>query len=134
MKKFEDSQDSSDRREGWRYFIEKTDLKAGTDPTEATMRNQGLGMPATAVLVSPWLDVTPTGGTDTTLHDADPNQLYEKQRRQAAAAFADPAGKWESSRCAPSRRLFPSARRGLTAFESQNFNRMRLAIRACEDS
>jgi hypothetical protein len=35
LKKFEDSQDSSDRREGWRYFIEKTDLKAETDPAEA---------------------------------------------------------------------------------------------------
>jgi len=40
LKKFEDSQDSSDRHEGWRYFIEKTDLKAGTDPTEATQRRQ----------------------------------------------------------------------------------------------
>jgi hypothetical protein len=40
VKKFEDSQDSSDRHEGWRYFIEKTDLKAGIDPTEATQRRQ----------------------------------------------------------------------------------------------
>ena len=40
LKKFEDSQDSSDRHEGWRYFIEKTDFKAGTDPTEATQRRQ----------------------------------------------------------------------------------------------
>ncbi len=39
-KRFEDSQDSSDRHEGWRYFIEKTDLKAGTDPAEATQRRQ----------------------------------------------------------------------------------------------
>jgi hypothetical protein len=36
LKKFEDSQDSSDRHEGWRYFFEKTDIKAGTDPAEAT--------------------------------------------------------------------------------------------------
>ena len=56
------------------------------------MRNQGLGMPAAAVLGSPWLDVTPAGDTETTLHDADPNQLSENQGRQAAAAFADPAG------------------------------------------
>src|SRR5215831_8497077 len=42
------------------------------------MRDQGLGMPAAAVLLSPWLDVTPSGDTETTLHDADPNQLYEK--------------------------------------------------------
>src|SRR5215831_3823692 len=54
------------------------------------MRNQGLGMPAAAVLLSPWLDVTPSGDTETTLHDADPNQLYEKHGKQAAAAFADP--------------------------------------------
>src|SRR5215470_1956088 len=40
LKKFEDSQDSSDRHEGWRYFIEKTDLQAGTDPLEATQRRQ----------------------------------------------------------------------------------------------
>jgi acetyl esterase/lipase len=54
------------------------------------MRDRGLGMPAAAVLVSPWLDVTASGDTETTLHDADPNQLYEKHGKQAAAAFADP--------------------------------------------
>jgi hypothetical protein len=40
LKKFENSQDSSDRHEGWRYFIEKTTLKAGTDPTKATQLRQ----------------------------------------------------------------------------------------------
>jgi hypothetical protein len=40
LKKFKGSQDSSGRHEGWRYFIEKTDLKAGTDPTEATHQRQ----------------------------------------------------------------------------------------------
>jgi hypothetical protein len=40
LKKFEDSQSSADRHEGWRYFIEKTDLKPGTDPTQATHRRQ----------------------------------------------------------------------------------------------
>jgi hypothetical protein len=40
LKKFEDSQDSSDRHQGWRYFIEKTDLQAGSDPAEATQRRQ----------------------------------------------------------------------------------------------
>jgi len=54
------------------------------------MRDLGVGMPAAAVLVSPWLDVTPSGDTETTLHDADPNQLYEKHGVHAAAAFADP--------------------------------------------
>ena len=55
------------------------------------MRDRGIGMPAAAVLVSPWVDVTPSGDTETTLHDADPNQLYEKHSKQAAGAFADPA-------------------------------------------
>jgi hypothetical protein len=36
LKRLEECQDSSDRHQGWRYFIEKTSLKAGTDPTEAT--------------------------------------------------------------------------------------------------
>jgi hypothetical protein len=40
LKAFEDSQDSSDRHEGWRFFIEKIDLKAGTDPAEATQHRQ----------------------------------------------------------------------------------------------
>jgi len=40
LKNFEDSQDSSDRHEGWRYFIEKTDLQAGTDPVDATRHRQ----------------------------------------------------------------------------------------------
>jgi epsilon-lactone hydrolase len=58
--------------------------------TVLKMRDRGFGMPAAAVLVSPWLDVTPSGDTETTLHDADPNQLYEKHGKYAAAAFADP--------------------------------------------
>jgi hypothetical protein len=40
LKKFEDAQDSADRHEGWRYFIEKTDLKPGTDPAQATQHRQ----------------------------------------------------------------------------------------------
>ncbi|MGB9233755.1 MAG: hypothetical protein WCC04_05020 [Terriglobales bacterium] len=40
MKRFEESQGSSEHHEGWRYFFEKTDLKAGTDPAEATHRRQ----------------------------------------------------------------------------------------------
>jgi acetyl esterase/lipase len=55
------------------------------------MRDIGLGMPAAVVLASPWLDVTSSGDTETTLHDADPNQLYEKHSIHAAAAFANPA-------------------------------------------
>lgn len=40
LKKLETSQHPPDRHEGWRYFIEKTDQKAGTNPTEATHRRQ----------------------------------------------------------------------------------------------
>jgi hypothetical protein len=36
LKKFQESQDSADHHDGWRYFIEKTDLTAGMDPAEAT--------------------------------------------------------------------------------------------------
>jgi acetyl esterase/lipase len=41
--------------------------------------------------VSGWFDITPSGDTETTLHDADPNQVYELHTRYAAAAYADPA-------------------------------------------
>jgi monoterpene epsilon-lactone hydrolase len=54
------------------------------------MRDSRLGLPAAAVLVSAWLDVTPSGDTETTLHDADPNQLYELHGKYAAGAFAAP--------------------------------------------
>jgi hypothetical protein len=40
LKKFEDSQGSSDHHEGWRYLIDRTDLKAGTEPAEATRHRQ----------------------------------------------------------------------------------------------
>jgi hypothetical protein len=40
LKKFEGSQSSSDRHEGWRYFLEKSELKAGTEPEEATHLRQ----------------------------------------------------------------------------------------------
>jgi hypothetical protein len=40
LQKLEACQDSSDRHEGWRYLIDKSDLKPGTDPTEATLLRQ----------------------------------------------------------------------------------------------
>ncbi len=40
LKKLEGEQSSADRHEGWRYFLEKTSLKAGTDPAEATELRQ----------------------------------------------------------------------------------------------
>src|SRR5437667_179026 len=48
------------------------------------MRDQGLGMPAAAVLVSPWLDVTRSGDTEFTLAHAEPSYLYEKHSKKAA--------------------------------------------------
>jgi len=40
LKKFEEWQTSADHQDGWRYFVEKSDLKPGMDPTEATYRRQ----------------------------------------------------------------------------------------------
>jgi len=40
LKQFERSQSSHDRDAGWRYFLEKTELKAGMDPAEATKLRQ----------------------------------------------------------------------------------------------
>jgi len=40
LREYEQSQESSDRHEGWRYFIEKIDLKPGSDPAEATKHRQ----------------------------------------------------------------------------------------------
>ena len=40
LKQFERAQNSEERDAGWRYFLEKTDLKAGMDPTEATNLRQ----------------------------------------------------------------------------------------------
>lgn len=40
VKRLEEYQSSTDRHEGWRYFFEKTDLKAGMDPAQATHLRQ----------------------------------------------------------------------------------------------
>jgi hypothetical protein len=37
---FQNSQNSADHHEGWRYFIERSSIKAGTDPAEATHLRQ----------------------------------------------------------------------------------------------
>jgi len=45
MKQFKESQSPSDGHEGWRYFLEKTELRAGMNPTEATnLRQRDLEM------------------------------------------------------------------------------------------
>jgi monoterpene epsilon-lactone hydrolase len=54
------------------------------------MRDQRLGMPAAAVLVSPWVDVTRTGDTEFTLQHAEPDYLYDQHLKNAAGAYADP--------------------------------------------
>jgi hypothetical protein len=40
LKKLEACQASADHHEGWRYFCERTSLKAGMDPAEATHLRQ----------------------------------------------------------------------------------------------
>ena len=40
LEKLESYQSSEDHHEGWRYFLEKTGMKAGTDPAEATHLRQ----------------------------------------------------------------------------------------------
>jgi len=40
VKQFQEALSSSEYQEGWRYFFEKTSLKAGTDPAEATNLRQ----------------------------------------------------------------------------------------------
>ena len=40
LKNFEAEQSSTDRHEGWRFFLEKSTIKAGTDPAEATELRQ----------------------------------------------------------------------------------------------
>lgn len=40
LEKLESCQDSADRHEGWRYFIERTALEPGMDPAEATRFRQ----------------------------------------------------------------------------------------------
>ena len=40
VKHFETGQSSEDRHAGWRYFVEKSDLKAGMDRAEATNLRQ----------------------------------------------------------------------------------------------
>ncbi|HEV3511163.1 MAG TPA: hypothetical protein VGS05_05625 [Candidatus Sulfotelmatobacter sp.] len=63
VKELESSESSADRQEGWRYFIEKTEMKAGTDPAEATRRRQAelekresKALDETKTTIVPWQD------------------------------------------------------------------------------
>jgi hypothetical protein len=40
LKRFQEGQSSHEHQEGWRYVFERTDLKPGMDPTEATRLRQ----------------------------------------------------------------------------------------------
>lgn len=40
LKDFDWCQDDENRRAGWRYFLEETDLRPGTDPETATQLRQ----------------------------------------------------------------------------------------------
>ena len=54
------------------------------------MRDRGLGMPAAAILVSPWSDISERGDTPVTLRDADPLLAYPRFLSASAAAYAAP--------------------------------------------
>lgn len=56
--------------------------------TVLNLRDQGLGMPAAAVLWSPWVDLTKDGDTQTTLEDQEPMLLYDGMLDRSAKAFA----------------------------------------------
>lgn len=58
-----------------------------TVSTVLNLRDRGLGMPAAAVLLSPWVDLTGRGDTMTTLADADPMLSY-RGLAIAARAYA----------------------------------------------
>jgi monoterpene epsilon-lactone hydrolase len=53
------------------------------------MRDQGMGMPGAAVLISPWADITESGDTYETLKDADPILNYRYALGPASLAYAD---------------------------------------------
>jgi hypothetical protein len=40
MREYQNRQAPSDSHEGWRYFLEKSGLRAGMDPTQATEARQ----------------------------------------------------------------------------------------------
>jgi acetyl esterase/lipase len=53
------------------------------------MRDRGLGMPAAAVLWSPWADITNRGDSAVTLKAADPIYIYDRHLRSSADAYAE---------------------------------------------
>jgi len=55
------------------------------------MRDEGLGMPGAAVIISPRADITSAGDTYETLKEADPIRLYQPALAPASRAYADPS-------------------------------------------
>jgi len=56
--------------------------------TILNLRDRGMGMPAVAVLWSPWADLTNAGDSARTLKDADPTLTYDTLLHPSALAFA----------------------------------------------
>jgi len=57
--------------------------------TVLTLRDNGLGMPAAAVLWAPWSDLTDEGDTAITLKDAEPILSYRNILEPSARAYAN---------------------------------------------
>jgi acetyl esterase/lipase len=55
------------------------------------MRDEGIGMPAALVLLSPWSDIADAGDSYHTLAAAEPTYTYKDLLKPAAAAYAPPA-------------------------------------------
>jgi hypothetical protein len=65
LKKFQACQSSADHHQGWRYFFEETDLKAGMDPAKAThLRQADLDMRESRALQ----EMNALAGPDGTFH------------------------------------------------------------------
>jgi epsilon-lactone hydrolase len=56
--------------------------------TVLNLRDRGLGMPAAAILMSPWVDLTDRGDTMHTLAGEDPVLSYQNSLENAAKAYA----------------------------------------------
>ncbi|HLO59748.1 MAG TPA: alpha/beta hydrolase [Bacteroidales bacterium] len=54
------------------------------------MRDEGMGMPAVVVLISPWSDITNNGDTYRTLMGEDPIIEYNNSLRPSSLAYAPP--------------------------------------------
>jgi monoterpene epsilon-lactone hydrolase len=65
--------------------------------TVLNLRDRGMGMPASVVLWSPWVDLTNAGDTANTLANTDPILHYDPVLKNSALAFADHWGSGDDS-------------------------------------